>query len=73
MMNVRSGEHIRISPLKKTKPSKESSIRWHFLQCNNNPSFDEFIILTHRNKKDLLEIKESLLIKRDQPVLKQKH
>ena len=71
-LKVRSSEHIWISTLtfKKTKPSKESSIRNHLLECNNNsPSFDELTILSHGNKKYLLEIKESLLIKRDQPVL----
>ena len=66
-----SGEHIGISQVtfKKTKPSKESSIHDHLLQCDNNPSFDEFTILAHGNKKYLLEIKESILIKRNQPVL----
>ena len=70
-LKVRSGEHIGISQLtfKKTKQSKESSIHDHLLQCDNNPSFDEFTILAHGNKKYLLEIKESILIKRDQPVL----
>ena len=70
-LKVRPGEHIGISPLtlKKTKPSKESSIRGHLLKCDNNPSFDEFTILAHGNKKYLLEIKETFLIKRDQPVL----
>ena len=70
-LKVRSRKHIGISPLtfKKTKPPKESSIRDHLLQCDNNPSFDEFTILAHGNKKYLLEIKESLLIKRDQSVL----
>ena len=68
---VRSGEHKGISPLtfKKTKPSKESSIRDHLLERDNNLSVDEFTILAHGNKTYLLEIKESLLIKRDQPVL----
>ena len=70
-LKVRSGEHIGLSPLtfKKTKPSRESSIRDHLLHCDNSPSFDEFTILAHGNKKYLLEIKESLLIKRDQPIL----
>ena len=70
-LKVRSGEHIEISPLtfKKTKPSKESSICDHLLQCDNNYSFDEFTILAHGNIKYLLEIKESLLTNRDQPVL----
>ena len=44
-------------------------MRHHLLQCDNNPSFDEFTISAHGNKKYLLEIQESLLIKRDQPVL----
>ena len=65
-LKVSSSEHIGISPLtfKKTKPSKESSIHDHLLECDNNLSFDEFTILAHGNKKYLLKIKESLLIKR---------
>ena len=70
-LKVRCGEHIGISPvtLKKIKPSKESAIRDHLLICNNVPSFDEFSILAHGNNRFVLEIKESLLIKRDKPVL----
>ena len=70
-LKVRSREHIGISPLtfKKTKPSKESAIREHFLNCNNISSFEEFTILTNKNKKFDLEIKEILLIKRDRPIL----
>ena len=66
-----SREHIDISPLtfKKTKPSKESAIRDYLLNCNNIPSFEEFTILTNGNNKFGLEIKESLLIKRDRPIL----
>ena len=65
---VRLCKHIRISPLtfKKMKPSKESSIHDHLLQCDNNPSFDEFTILAYRNKKYVIEIKEIILIKSDQ-------
>ena len=54
---------------KKTKSSKESSIRDHLLQCDNNPPFDEFTILPYGNKTYLLEVKESILVKRNQPVL----
>ena len=63
-LKFRFGEHIGISPLtfKKKKPSKGSSIRHLLLQCDNNPSFDEFTILAYGNEKYLLEIKESLLI-----------
>ena len=52
----------------KTKPSKESAIRDHLLDCKNIPSFEEFIILRTGNKF-FLEIKVSLLIKRDRPIL----
>ena len=70
-LKVRSEEHIGISPLTfgKVKPSKESAIRDHPLNCNNIPSFDEFTILAYGYHKYILEIKESLLIKRNRPVL----
>ena len=70
-LKVKSGEHIGISPLtfKKTKPSKESAIHYHLLNCNNIVSFEEFTILTNGNNKLVLEIKESLLIKQDRPIL----
>ena len=64
-LKIRSGDHIGILPLtfKKTKPSKESAIHDHFLNFNNILSFEEFTILTNRNNKFNLDIKESLLIK----------
>ena len=70
-LKIRSGEDIGISPLtfKKVKPSAESSIRDHLLFCNHDPSFDDFTILAQGTNKFLLEIKESLLIKRDKPIL----
>ena len=70
-LKVRSGEHIGISTLtfKKTKPSRESAIWDHCLNCSNISSFEEFTILTNGNNKFVLEIKESLLIKRDRPIL----
>ena len=70
-LKVKSGEHIGISPLtlEETKPSKESSIRNHVLECINHHCFDEFTILAHGNKNYLLEIKKSFLIKRDKPIL----
>ena len=51
-LKISYGKHIGISPLtfKKTKPSKESSIHDLLLQFENNPSFDEFTIVAHRNK-----------------------
>ena len=54
---------------KKTKPSKESAICDHLLNCNNIPSFEEFTNLANGNNKFVLGIKESLLFKRDRPIL----
>ena len=70
-LKIRSGEHIGISPLtfKKVTSSAEISIREHLLFCNHDPSFDDFTILVQGTNKFLLEIKESLLIKRDKPIL----
>ena len=70
-LKVLCGEHIGMSPLtfRKVKPSKESAIRDHLLNCNNIPSFDKFTILAYGHHKYILEIKESLLIKLDRPVL----
>ena len=44
-LKVRSREHIGTLPLifKKTKPSNESAIHDHLLNCNNIPSFEELI------------------------------
>ena len=69
-LDIRSGEHIGVSPFngKKVKPSNNSDID-NLLHCNFLPSFDNFSVLAHENKKYLLEIKESLLIMRDKPSL----
>ena len=68
----RSAEQIGIPTLtfKRGKPSKESAIRTHLLNRNNVPSFEGFTILANGNKKFVLEIKESSLIKQDRPILK---
>ena len=64
-LKVKSGEHNGMSrfKFKKIKPSKESAIRDHSLNCNNIPSFEEITILANKNSKFVLEIKERLLIK----------
>ena len=69
-LKVRSGEHFGISSLifKKTKPSNETAILDHLLNCNNIPSFEEFTILANGNSNFVPEIKESLLIKRYRPI-----
>ena len=68
--NVRTGEHIGISPLtrKKVKP-KGSAVRNHFLLCNHSPCFENVSVLAKENKKFLLEFKESLPIMRYKPSL----
>ena len=70
-LDIRSGEHIGVSPLtgKKVKPSNSSAISDHLFHCNLLHSFDNFSILAHENKNYLLEIKESLIIMRDKPSL----
>ena len=69
-LKFRSGKHIGISPFtfKNTTPSK-SAIRDHLLNCNNTQSFEEFTILKNGNNKFVLQIKRSVLIKRDRPIL----
>ena len=70
-LDIRSGEHIGVSPLtgKKVKPSNNGANCDHLLHCNFLPSLDNFSVLAHENKKYLLEIKESLLIMRGKPSL----
>ena len=70
-LDIRFGKHIGASPLngKKDKPSNESAFCALLLHCNFLPSFDNFSILAHENKKYLLEVKESLLIMRKKPSL----
>ena len=50
-------------------PSKESAIRDHLLNFSNIPSFYEFTILIYGHHNYIIEIKVSLLIKHDRPVL----
>ena len=56
-LNARTGEHIGISPLTKT------------LTTNHSASHGDFSILTHENRKLLLELKEDMLIMRDKRLI----
>ena len=49
------------------KGVKQSAVSDHLLECNCLIDFDHFDILASDGKKFRLLIKESLLIKRDQP------
>ena len=77
-LKVRSGEHIKIFPLifKNVKLSVENSIGDQLLLYSHYPSvspaappFDDFIVLVQTTNMFLGEIKESLLIKHDKPIL----
>ena len=54
-LDIRSGEHIGMSPLtgKKVKPSNSSSICNHLLNCNFLLSFDNLSVLAHENYWEL--------------------
>ena len=54
---------------KRLKNAKESAISDRLLQCDSSITFDDFDILASDSNKFKLLIKESLLIKRDTPVL----
>ena len=70
---VRSGEHIGISILnnKSVQPRKDSAVCHYLLNCNYSPTFEDFSVLCHENKKYLLEMKKNLLIMRDRPLMNQ--
>ena len=41
----------------------------HLLLCNHSPSFERFSVLTKKNRKFVLELKESILKIRGKPSL----
>ena len=54
---------------KRLKSVKQSAVSDHLLECNCSINSDHFDILASDTNKFRLLIKESLLIKRDQPQL----
>ena len=64
-------KHMGISNLteKRLKSIKQSAISDHLLQCNCTINFDNFDILAAESNKFKLLLRESLLIKRDKPIL----
>ena len=69
-LNVRIGEHIRMSTLTKKKVElKASAVINHLLLYSHSPFLENFSVLTMENKKFLLELKETLLIMRNKPSL----
>ena len=70
-LNVRSGEHIGLSPLTGNRVAcKPSAISDHLLlHEHNNSSFNDFSILCCENNAFKLSLRASILIKRDSPEL----
>ena len=68
---TRAAEHKGISSLteKRLKNVKQPAISDHLLQCNCAINFDDFSILATDCNKVKLLLRESLLIKRDKPIL----
>ena len=68
---VRASEHLGITPLtgKFVKTPKKSAIFDHMLLDGHKASFDNFSILLKENNAFKLQLKESLLISRDKPIL----
>ena len=68
---TRAAEQMHISNLtgKHLKSVKQSAVSDHLLECNCSIDFDNSDILTSDANKFRLLIKESLLIKHDQPQL----
>ena len=54
---------------KRLKIIKQSAISDHLLQCNSTINFDNFDILGEESNEFKLLLRESLLIKRDKPIL----
>ena len=51
------------------KGTLSTSVRDHMLNCNHVVAWDDFKVLGRESNHWLLEIKESLFIKRDRPSL----
>ena len=54
---------------KRLKTVMQSAIPDHLMQCNCTINFDDFDILATESNKFKLLLRESLLIKRDKPIL----
>ena len=68
-LNVRSGEHIGLSPLTGNSVAcKPSAISDHLLLHEDNSSFNKSILCCENNAYKL-SLRESILIKRDSPEL----
>ena len=70
-MKVQVSEHQDVSP-RTSKPVKgtlSTSVRDHMLNCDHTVAWEDFSITGRESNHYLLETKESLFIKRDNPSL----
>ena len=69
-MKVRALEHQGVSPHtgKHLKGTSSTFVRNHMLDCNHIVAWDDFKVLDRESNHWLLEIKESLFVKRDRPL-----
>ena len=70
-LKVRVSEHQSVSPQtgKVVEGTLSTSVRDHMLECDHIVVWDDFKVLGRESNHWLLEIKESLFIKRDKPSL----
>ena len=70
-LKVRVSEHQSVSPQtgKIVKGTLSTSIRDRMFECDHIVTWDDFKVLGRESNHWLLEIKESLFIKRDKPSL----
>ena len=70
-LNIRSSEHIGLSPLTGNRVTCKPSAKFDYLLLHehNNSSFNNFSILCCENNAFKLFLRESILIKRDLPEL----
>ena len=70
-MKGRVSEHQGVSPRtdKRVKGTLSTSVRDHMLDCDHRVAWEDFSIIGRESNRYLLETKESLFIKRDNPSL----
>ena len=70
-MKVRVCEHQGVSPRtgKTVSGTLSTSVRDHMLVCDHKVVWEDFSTLGRESNHNLLELKESLFIKRDKPPL----
>ena len=68
---VRVSEHQGVSPRtgKLLKGTLSTSVRDHMLECEHKVAWEDFKVMGRETNHFLLELKESLFIKRDKPCL----